>query len=208
LKKDVHIAVLIMAAGASRRMDGIKQLMPWKDSNFLMETIKTVQQTSATSIHVVLGSNAEFINSECNLKEKNIEIIVNSNWENGLGESIAHGVKMLLKQTPSLDGVLICLADQPLLSSVYLDSLIEEFIKHPTKIIATNYHKKVGVPALFPNLLFEKLTTLKGDFGAKEILNNEGNVIISLDAADQIIDVDTNQEYQNLIKRTNNSLNT
>ncbi|WP_299799586.1 nucleotidyltransferase family protein [uncultured Maribacter sp.] len=208
MKKDVHIAVLIMAAGASSRMDGIKQLMPWKDSNFLMETIKTVQQINITSIHVVLGSNAEFISAECNLKEKNIEIIVNSNWENGLGESIAHGVKVLLKQTPGLDGVLICLADQPLLSFEYLNSLIEEFIKHPSKIIATNYDKKVGVPALFPKLLFEKLCTLKGDFGAKEILNDKSNVIISLDAANQIIDIDTNLEYQNLFNRTNNTLNT
>ncbi len=197
-----------MAAGASSRMDGIKQLMPWKDSNFLMETIKTVQQINITSIHVVLGSNAEFISAECNLKEKNIEIIVNSNWENGLGESIAHGVKVLLKQTPGLDGVLICLADQPLLSFEYLNSLIEEFIKHPSKIIATNYDKKVGVPALFPKLLFEKLCTLKGDFGAKEILNDKSNVIISLDAANQIIDIDTNLEYQNLFNRTNNTLNT
>ncbi len=197
-----------MAAGASSRMDGIKQLMPWKDSNFLMETIKTVQQTNSTSIHVVLGSNAEFISAECSLKEKDIDVIVNSNWENGLGDSIAHGVKVLLKQTPGLDGVLICLADQPLLSFEYLNSLIEEFIKHPSKIIATNYDKKVGVPALFPKLLFEKLCTLKGDFGAKEILNDKSNVIISLDAANQIIDIDTNLEYQNLLNRTNNTLNT
>ena len=197
-----------MAAGASRRMDGIKQLMPWKNSNFLMETIKTIQNTNATSIYVVLGSNADFITTQCSLKEKDIDVIVNSNWENGLGDSIAHGVKVLLKQRPTLDGILICLADQPLLSFEYLNSLIEEFIKHPSKIIATNYDKKVGVPALFPKLLFEKLCTLKGDFGAKEILNDKSNVIISLDAANQIIDIDTNLEYQNLLNRTNNTLNT
>ncbi|WP_282050883.1 nucleotidyltransferase family protein [Maribacter aquivivus] len=208
MKKDVDIAVLIMAAGASRRMEGIKQLMPWKSSNFLLETIKTIQNTNAKSLHVVLGSNAEFIATQCSLKEKNIDIIVNSNWENGLGDSIAHGVKVLLKQKPTLDGILICLADQPLLSFEYLNSLIEEFIKHPSKIVATNYDKKVGVPALFPKLLFEELSILKGDFGAKEILNNKSNVIVSLDAADQISDVDTNLEYQNLLNRTNNTINT
>ncbi|TDT45231.1 molybdenum cofactor cytidylyltransferase [Maribacter spongiicola] len=207
MKTNLDIAVLIMAAGASRRMDGIKQLMPWRDSNFLLETIKTVQNTNAKSLHVVLGSNADFITTQCSLEEKNIDIIVNANWENGLGDSIAHGVKILLQQRPALDGVLICLADQPLLSFEYLNSLIAEFIKHPSKIIATNYGKKVGVPALFPKLLFEELSVLKGDFGAKEILNNKSNVIISLDAADQIADVDTSLEYQNLINRTNNTLN-
>ncbi|MDP5061059.1 MAG: nucleotidyltransferase family protein [Maribacter sp.] len=208
MKTDLDIAVLIMAAGASKRMDGIKQLMPWKDSNFLLETIKTVQNTNANSLHVVLGSNVEFITNHCNLKEKNIDVIVNSNWENGLGDSIAHGVKVLLKQRPNLDGILICLADQPLLSFKYLNSLMVEYVKHPSNIIATNYGKKVGVPALFPKLLFEELCALKGDFGAKEILNNKNNAIIPLDAADQIVDVDTNLEYQNLINLTNNTLNT
>lgn len=197
-----------MAAGASRRMDGIKQLMPWRDSNFLLETIKTVQNTNAKSSHVVLGSNAEFITSQCSLKEKNINIIVNANWENGLGDSIAYGVKVLLKQKPTLDGILICLADQPLLSFEYLNSLIAEFIKNPSKIIATNYGKKLGVPALFPKLLFEELSVLKGDFGAKEILNNKNDAIIPLNAENQMVDVDTNLEYQNLINRTNNKFNT
>ncbi|MGO4921598.1 nucleotidyltransferase family protein [Maribacter spongiicola] len=208
MKTELDIAVLIMAAGASRRMDGIKQLMPWKNSNFLLETIKTVQNTKAKSLYVVLGSNAEYIDNQCSLKEKNINVIINSNWENGLGDSIAHGVKVLLIQRPTLDGILVCLSDQPLLSFEYLNSLVVEFVKHPSKIIATNYGKKVGVPALFPKLLFEELCTLKGDFGAKEILNNKSNAIIPLDGADQIVDVDTNLEYQNLINRTNNALNT
>ncbi|HAI40972.1 MAG TPA: 4-diphosphocytidyl-2C-methyl-D-erythritol synthase, partial [Maribacter sp.] len=70
----LKIAVLIMAAGASRRMKGIKQLMPWKDSNFLVETIKTVQKSDATSVNVVLGSNADLIASTCQLTEMNINV--------------------------------------------------------------------------------------------------------------------------------------
>ena len=50
-----------MAAGASRRMDGIKQLMPWKDSNFLLETIKTVQSTNAKNTHNYLLMNLQVI---------------------------------------------------------------------------------------------------------------------------------------------------
>lgn len=207
MKTDLDIAVLIMAAGASRRMDGIKQLMPWKDSNFLLETIKTVQNTNTKTLHVVLGSNAEFITTKCKLKENNIDIIVNSNWENGLGDSIANGVKVLLKQRPKVDAILICLSDQPLLSFEYLNSLIEKFIQHPSKIIATNYGKKVGVPALFPKLLYKELSELKGDFGAKNILNNNVNTVIALDAANQIIDIDTDNEYQELVNRIHNQIN-
>tara|TARA_R110002051_G_scaffold137916_4_gene210597 strand:- start:21801 stop:22427 length:627 start_codon:yes stop_codon:yes gene_type:complete len=207
LKKEQHIAVLIMAAGASKRMDGIKQLMPWKDSNFLLETIKTVQRSQANSLFVVLGSNAEFIMAQCNLIKKGIHVIINPNWSNGLGDSIAYGVKVLLEQQHNLKGILICLADQPLLTSNYLDTLIYQSKKHPSKIIATNYEKKVGVPALFPKLLFKDLSELKGDSGAKELLNDGLKAIIALEAENQTIDVDTKDEYNQLLSKINNTYN-
>ncbi|MDF4203059.1 nucleotidyltransferase family protein [Maribacter sp. SA7] len=207
MEKKLQIAVLIMAAGASRRMNGIKQLMPWKDSNFLLETVKTVQQSQANSLHIILGSNAEFITSECRFVESDISVIVNPNWVNGLGNSIAYGVKAVLKENTDIDGILICLADQPLLSSNYLNMLIKEFKENTSKTIATNYGKKVGVPALFPKLQFHNLSQLEGDFGAKELLNKNGNAIISLEASNQIIDIDTKLEYDKLINRTKTDIN-
>ncbi|SIQ66972.1 molybdenum cofactor cytidylyltransferase [Maribacter ulvicola] len=192
-----------MAAGASSRMNGIKQLMPWKDSNFLLETIKTVEQSNATATHVILGSNAEIIISECNLNDKDIGIAINPNWTKGLGNSIAYGVNTVLKGKAEVDGILICLADQPLLHYTYLNSLMEEFYQHPSKIIATNYGKKVGVPALFPKLLFDDLSNLEGDYGAKKLLNHKKHAIISFEVAHQNIDIDTKEEYEELINKTN-----
>jgi len=200
LKNEPHIAVLLMAAGASKRMDGIKQLMPWKDSNFLLETIKTVQKTNLRVIQVVLGANAEIITTQCGFKDVNI--ITNPNWNNGLGNSIAYGVKVILKEKNTIDGILICLVDQPLLTHEYLQSITDAFKKNPTKIIATNYGNRAGVPALFPKLLFKKLSELEGDFGAKDILNNPQNAIIQLEAGNQIIDIDTKEEYNQLLNQT------
>ncbi|WP_282179888.1 nucleotidyltransferase family protein [Maribacter stanieri] len=202
MKKEPHIAVLIMAAGASKRMDGIKQLMPWKDSNFLLETIKTVQKTNLSSIHVVLGANAEIIAAQCVFQD--INIITNPNWDKGLGNSIAYGVKVILKEKNTLDGILICLVDQPLLTPKYLQSIVDVFKMHPTKIIATNYGNKAGVPALFPKLLFQKLCELEGDYGAKDILNNQQHAIIQLEAGNQIRDIDTKEEYNQLLNQTKN----
>lgn len=195
----MKIAVLIMAAGASRRMEGIKQLMPWKDSNFLVETIKTVQKSDATSVNVVLGSNADLIASTCQLTEMNIHVFTNTHWDKGLGNSIAHGVQSLLKQHEPYNGILICLADQPLLEHQHLNNLIDQFEKNTSKIIATDYNTKAGVPVLFPTLHFKALSQLDGDFGAKDYLNKHTNNIISLNAARQIKDIDTTREYEQLM---------
>jgi molybdenum cofactor cytidylyltransferase len=172
-----------------------------------LETIKTVQRSQANSLFVVLGSNAEFITAQCNLIKKGINIIINPNWSNGLGDSIAYGVKVLLEQQHNLNGILICLADQPLLTTNYLDTLIYQSKKHPLNIVATNYEKKVGVPALFPKLLFKDLSELKGDFGAKELLNNGIKAIITLEAENQTIDIDTKDEYNQLLSKINNTYN-
>ena len=187
-----------MAAGESKRMAGIKQLLPWKDSNFLLETIKTVKKCEVDNIHVVLGSNAELISKECKLIEKDVNICINPNWSHGLGNSIAFAVKNVLNNDFTPDGILICLADQPLLTYGYLNSLIHNFKKDSSKIIATNYKNRVGVPALFPKLLFPKLVLLDGDQGAKDLLNTELNDIIGLNAGFQVIDIDTKLEYEQL----------
>ena len=42
--------------------------------------------------------------------------------------------------------------------------------KNKTKIIASSYSKKSGVPAIFPKKYFKSLQLLKGDKGAKEFL--------------------------------------
>lgn len=192
-----------MAAGESKRMEGIKQLLAWKDSNFLLETIKTVEKSNTNSIHVVLGAYAELIKSECKLSEKDITISVNPNWSQGLGKSIAFAVENLLENNPLSDGILICLADQPLLSAEYLNLLIQSFENNPSKIIATNYKNRAGVPALFPKLLYPKLLLLDGDQGAKQLLNGNLNEIIRLDAGKQIIDIDTKLEYEKINQNTN-----
>ena len=50
------IATIILAAGESKRMDGIKQLLPWKDSTLLGHAITQSLQSSTNEIYVVLGA--------------------------------------------------------------------------------------------------------------------------------------------------------
>ncbi|MGC1514949.1 MAG: nucleotidyltransferase family protein [Maribacter sp.] len=203
MNEPLHIAALIMAAGASRRMNGIKQVLPWKESNFLLETLKTVTRTKATKIEIILGANADNIMDTCRLKESKVPISINPNWSQGLGNSIAFGTDMLLKNTNKPDGILICLADQPLLTTSYLNLLIDTFSSDRSKIVATKYGFKAGVPAVFPNLFFKELRQLQGDQGAKEMMQRNSNRMTILDAQHQVTDIDTLPEYERLLKEHN-----
>ena len=126
----------------------------------------------------------------------NIETIYNPNFSKGLSSSIVAGIDHL--KAENFDSVLIMLVDQPNVDSTYLNELIKASEENPSKVIASNYKVKLGVPAIFPKIHFTQLLNLKGDKGAKALLNKEAFQVIKMKPFN-LIDIDTNEDYQNLI---------
>ena len=179
-------------------MGNIKQLLAWKGTFLLKHTISNVLQLESTQTIVVLGANYERIKAE--IQQECIQIIYNTNWENGLGNSIAFGVKHILSNS-NVDGVLITLADQPLIDATYLNTLIGSFNIGKKQIVASNYgNEKLGVPALFDSCYFEELSELNQDKGAKKVIENHLDNVITLNAKHLISDIDTKEDYERLYK--------
>ena len=188
-------AILILAAGSSSRMEKPKQLLLYKHTTLLGWAIEQAQNSIANNVFCVLGANAEIIEKE--IEKSNSNIIYNPNFKDGLSSSIVAGIHHL--KIKNFDLVLIMLADQPNVNSSYLNELIKASEENPLKIIASNYGKKVGVPAIFPKNYFQQLLKLKGDKGAGEFLTQHNSEIIKMKPFN-LIDIDTPKEYQNLIK--------
>ncbi len=186
-------AILILAAGSSSRMGTPKQLLPYKNTTLLGYTIEQVKQIDTKHAFCVLGANAEII--EKSIENYQIETIYNSDFKNGLSSSIVVGVKKLQHD---FDTILIMLGDQPNVNSNYLNKLIKTSVENPSRIIASNYQNKIGVPAIFPKKYFNQLLELKGDKGARNILNNNKSDIIKMPPFN-LTDIDTREDYQNLI---------
>ena len=194
------LAVLLLAAGSSSRMGVPKQLLKWNNTILLSHAINTVKQISKNEILLALGANYEEINSKVDASD--ITIIYNENWEKGLGNSIACGIKYIIESSPDIESVLIVLADQPLIDSSYLNKMIENYQLNPDKIICTSYqNKRLGVPAFFNKTKFEELSKLNHDKGAKDLLNINPENILFLDGTDLISDIDTIEDYETLYKR-------
>ena len=188
-------AILILAAGSSKRMGTAKQLLPYKKTTLLGWAISQAKQTKTSSIFCVLGANAANIKEK--IKQHKIDIIFNTNFKNGLSSSIVAGINHLIAE--NFDAVLIMLADQPNVNSRYLNKLIITSEENPKKIIVSNYTDKIGVPAIFPKHYFNQLVNLKGDKGASLFLNNHVSETIKMPLFN-LIDIDTKEDYQNLIK--------
>ena len=190
-------AILILAAGSASRMGKIKQLLPYKNTTLLEWAIEQALKSTVKDVFCVLGANKDAIENQ--LTTKTIEVIYNPNYKDGLSTSIVEGINLLQKHC--FDNTLIMLADQPHVTSEYLNSIIETSKNNPSNIIASSYQGSVGVPALFPKKYFNDLLNLKGDKGAKNFLLQHNNNVIKVNSSQNLLDIDTPEDYQHLLKQ-------
>ena len=194
-----NIAIVILAAGASSRMGNPKQLLKWGDDSLLNHAINTALSTSACEVIVVLGANHELIEKE--IEHSSITVLENENWNLGLGKSIGCAANYVLKSKTKMHGLLITLADQPLMDSSFLNTIIQDFSPKEHQIIATAYgDDKNGVPVLFDKIYFEVLSKLSDDFGAKHLIKLHESFVKTLKPPVKNVDLDSKEDYKKLHK--------
>lgn len=194
----MKIVILILAAGSSTRMGTAKQLLVAGNTTLLGVTIESALKSAANKVYCVLGANAQVISRS--ISKYNVESIFNPHYKSGLSSSIVTGIEHLSNQ--NFDAVLLVLGDQPLVSSDYLNKIIDTFKNHERKIIVSKYNETIGVPAIVPKIYYKNLLKLKGDKGAKDFLNNRKKAIIQLEKTN-LMDIDTKKDYQDYINSTN-----
>ena len=140
----------------------------------------------ADSVHVVLGAEAKQVESA--LKDLRLVIVRNPGWKEGISSSIREGIHAL---PDSIDGALVLLCDQPMIKTELVDTIIESFAATKKSIVSCEYGGGVGVPALFERSLFPQLLALKGDRGAKQILESHIDDAVRIPFPGGTVDIDT-----------------
>lgn len=158
------IPVLILAAGASRRMGRAKQLMPWGAGILMDQAIRQARMVSSCVI-VVAGAHYPLVRyrSRCALPRW----VYTPDWTLGMSASLQAGLQSL---PPGCPGVFVMLADQPLLSAEGLHTLAAEAHACPGQVLAADYDGRPGAPAYLPRALWPEVMALEGDQGASGVL--------------------------------------
>ncbi|MEZ5346547.1 MAG: nucleotidyltransferase family protein [Pyrinomonadaceae bacterium] len=160
-------AIIILAAGASSRFGSPKQLAKIGNDHLLERIYKTAILTEM-KVLVVLGANAKVILDACDLGHA--EIVFNDDWEVGMSSSIVAGLERTLDIYTETEAVLIVLCDQPFVTEKTLLKLIAAQRKSGKPIVASEYSDTIGTPALFMKEVFSELLKLKGERGAKALI--------------------------------------
>ncbi|WP_297764172.1 nucleotidyltransferase family protein [uncultured Muriicola sp.] len=189
----MSIVALILAAGNSSRMGEAKQLLPWSQNTLLGNAIDVANNSNIDKTFVVLGAEAQRIQEK--IVSRNCEVILNENWQEGLGSSISTGISGIVNSEERPDAVLIMLADQPFIDNTYINTLIGHYEANDGKIIATQYRSKMGVPAIFDKSFFSGLQKLMGDEGASSLILKNTDTCFSVDPGKKTTDLDTPEDY-------------
>ena len=190
-------AILILAAGESKRMGEPKQLLPYNNSTLLLHTIEQANSIKYADVFIVIG--AHFSDVFKSIRGQKATILKNNNWEDGMGSSISKGVE-LIKKKNNYDRVLVTLADTPLITQEHYEGLISLSDETGKRIILTNYEEVSGVPAIFDKSLFNELSILSDNEGAKPVVIKYKKEVLEMTSKIPFFDVDTKEAYQKLLK--------
>ena len=193
-----HCGVLIVAAGESKRLGTPKQLLQFEGQSLINRLVNIVRDAGSFPITIVLGAEAAAIQAK--LTDANLHVVINEEWNEGMGSSIRVGLKKMIEMDADMDGVLILVCDQPFIKSESIQSLIQMQQSTGLPMAACFYEGIVGTPALFHQSMFSDLLKLTGDTGAKKMMKDKMADVAKLNFEKGVIDIDTMEDYQKIIQ--------
>lgn len=187
--KDPKIGGILLAAGGSSRLGRPKQFLEFEDKTLLRRAAEAMNASICDPFVVVVG--AEKKRAEAELADLRLRVCCNQDWRSGMSSSIKVGLEELLLIQPKIDAVVITLCDQPFVDAGTINRLAQTFRETRKRVVAAKYGEIVGVPALFSREIFEALSKLEGDKGARDLIRDPNASIATIEERAAAIDIDT-----------------
>jgi molybdenum cofactor cytidylyltransferase len=191
------ISAVILAAGESRRMGSQNKLLLQIGSEVLIRKfVKSVCESAADAVLVVLGHEAEKIKAV--LQDQALRFVKNTCYEKGMTTSIQSGVNAASLESV---GLMICLADLPFAETSDFNRLIQAFTDfrrtESSLIIVPVFQGQRGNPVLFSAEFRDKLLAHNGE-GCKGIVSKYPQSVreVSMENDNLLRDIDTPEDYK------------
>ncbi|HUF14224.1 MAG TPA: nucleotidyltransferase family protein [Longimicrobiales bacterium] len=165
MKASARVAAIVLGAGSGTRFGSTKQLALLDGRPLIRVAVESILGYDLDEVVVVLGHDADAIRPA--LERLPVRIVMNERFAEGLATSLAAGVAAL---EPGIGAALVVLGDQPVPAGV-VERLIARWRDDAGEIVAPAYRGTRGNPVLFDAALFTKLTRLRGDRGARDLID-------------------------------------
>ncbi len=195
-------AALILAAGAATRMQpdaslpGLpKMLLPFRGKALLQYVLEAAAGAADLCMVVTGCFHAEM---EPLLQSLNVEALYNPQWQQGMGGSLAFGIRSLQQRYPEVDQAFILVADQPFIDPALLAAMNKAGAENGKGVVACTYAGITGTPVLFNRRYFTQLAALQGQQGARGVVDNHRDDLFCMAFPEGALDIDTPADYARL----------
>ena len=165
-------ATLILAAGQGKRFGGPKAPYIFQGKRLVDRAVENSRDAGIDKVFVVLGAWVGEV--------PNAELIINQNWQEGMGSSLRVGLTELIPQI-EIEEVLVSLVDLPDLNG----ALFSKIAKSPGHLVSATYKGVRGHPVKIGRRHWIPIIeTLSGDSGAKDYLNSHASELVLVEVGD------------------------
>ncbi len=182
---------VVLAAGAALRFGSPKQLAMLGGRPLLEHALLAMAGASQVDrFVVVLGAHADLILAD--VERHGAEPVLCPGWEEGQAASLRAGVAALADR---VEAIVVTLGDQPAIDPRAIDRVVAA--REPAvAAVRASYGGRPGHPVLLERVLFEHVGRLRGDRGARALLDGAAVCVVACDGLGNDGDIDTAEQLR------------
>lgn len=186
------LALVLLAAGAGRRMRGGDKLLEKVNGVALLRHL-AMQALAAGLDPVAVTLRPDAPARRAVLRDLSLSILPVPDADAGMSESLKVAAQWAMRE--GAGGLMVCPADLPELTARDFASLARAFDPDGPPLRATSEDGAPGHPVIFPARLLPDFAALQGDRGAQPLLARHRPRLIALPDRHATTDLDTPEDW-------------
>lgn len=203
-----RVGAVVLAAGEAKRFGSLKQVLPWGGVPLVAHVVaQALACPDVVRVAVTVGAEASRVTAALTeaFTISSLQIVPVSDWAAGQSRSVLAGLNAI--QAPlrfagegvggEVSAILFLLADQPGVSPELLSALIQRHRETLALVVAPRYRGRRGNPVLFDRATFPEFAALRGDIGARPVIQAHWDEVAWVDwpSPEILQDIDTADDY-------------
>jgi len=177
-------AVVVLAAGESRRFDGFKLLADFCGEPVVVRSVRSAVSAGVGPVHVVVGHNADAVRAAVRRWGLDVSFVYNPWYSLGISTSL----KAALISAPFFERYIIALGDMPLVrAETYRELLANSGL---ADVVYPTYRGARGNPVLIRRSAIAKVLELQGDVGVRAVMGVLRSAGVEVGDPGVLVDID------------------
>jgi molybdenum cofactor cytidylyltransferase len=182
---------VVLAAGFGRRFGGDKMLAEI-DGVPMIRLVAGAYAELCGQVTLVVSDDERLRAAVAGLQ---VELVVNEQ----AGEGIASSIRAAVEHSREHPALMIALGDEPRVDRSLVMRVMQLWHETRAPVVVPRYNGEPGHPVLFDEAVYGDLLSLKGDRGAKGLIDRYGDKVLSVDVdGPRPIDIDVTADLDKL----------